>query len=81
MRQTGHSDCLSTFFSEYLKIEISVVEEMKKATYFKYLTARVNTDVFITSSMKTEQMSSENHTHLCSTLVFKARLDRMDIFC
>jgi hypothetical protein len=38
-----------TFSSEYLKIEISVVEEMKKATHFKYLTARVNPDVFITS--------------------------------
>lgn len=32
------------------------------------------------SSMKTEQMSSENHPHLCSTLVFKAGLDRMIFF-
>ncbi len=74
MRQDGHPNCLSTFSSEYLKIEISVVEEMKKATHFKYLNLRVNPDVFITSSMKTEQKSSENLTHLCSTLVFKAGL-------
>ncbi len=30
--------------------------------------------------MKTEQMSSENLTHLCSTLVFKARLEWLDFF-
>ena len=104
---TAETPSLLKILKNYL-IKISVVRERQEITNFKYLTARVNPDVFITSkrvvfetnitlflssrkgaflrrfliisSMKTEQMSSENYPHLCSTLIFKARLDKMIFF-